>query len=118
MSLLLFCLDCKLWRLFFVITFLMNYVPEVGPLLAAMLMLPAILFDGHVTLEWREFNALVLVVVGVSIKVFTGNVLEVRMYATRGGEFMRMHPVVLMALIMFCDYLLGVTGMFLAIPVM
>merc|ERR1712086_141991 len=36
----------------------------------------------------------------------------------RGGEFMRMHPVILMALMMFCEQLMGITGMFLAVPIM
>merc|ERR1712137_1026329 len=38
------------------------------------------------------------------------------MYTTRGGEFMRMHSVVLMALIMVFGQILGITGMFLSVP--
>lgn len=37
-----------------------------------------------------------LVILGTCIKIFTGNVVEVQMYATMGGQFMRMHPVIIM----------------------
>jgi len=118
MSSLLFYLDCPLWNIFFVVTFLLNFIPEVGFIIAGMLMIPAILFDGHLTVGARERRTLILIVVGGLIKVVTANIIEVRMYATRGGQYMRMHPVVLVALMMFFESMLGVTGMFLAIPIM
>jgi hypothetical protein len=80
-------------------------------------MLPAILFDGSIPEGQRHLNALILVILFAAIKTVTANIIEVKMYATQGGEFMRMHPVVMMALIMLCSSLLGVTGMFLAIPI-
>merc|ERR1719191_395246 len=78
-------------------------------------MVPAVLFDSHQTWEQRKVNTLWLVLCGT---LFTGNIIEVQLYATKGGQHMRMHPVVLMALMMLCEVLLGVTGMFLAIPIM
>mmetsp|Transcript_50300 Transcript_50300/g.112992 ORF Transcript_50300/g.112992 Transcript_50300/m.112992 type:complete len:570 (-) Transcript_50300:132-1841(-) len=118
MSIVLAALGCKIWHLFFVITFLLNYLPEVGPLLTCVLMLPAVLLDGSVVKRQREINAMVLLVLFFVFKLITGNVIEVKMYATRGGEFMRMHPVVMMALIFLFEALFGFSGMFLAIPVM
>ncbi|CAJ1337398.1 unnamed protein product, partial [Effrenium voratum] len=118
MSGLLAFLQCKIWSLFFVLTFLLNYIPEIGAIAAAILTVPAILFDGHLSQEVRLENLLWLVIFGTAIKVFTGNVVEVQLYATMGGQFMRMHPVVIMALIMLFSSLLGVTGMFLAVPTM
>ncbi|CAE7524593.1 unnamed protein product [Symbiodinium pilosum] len=118
MSVLLLCLQCKIWSLFFVLTFLLNFIPEIGAIASAVLTVPAILFDGHLTMERRLENLIWLVIMGTAIKVFTGNVVEVQMYATMGGQFMRMHPVIIMALIMLFSSLLGVTGMFLAVPSM
>ncbi|CAE8649258.1 unnamed protein product, partial [Polarella glacialis] len=118
MSLLLMCLDCKLWNLFFVLTFLLNYIPEVGAILSAMLMVPAILFDGHVPIKRRIMNVAFLAIFGTLIKIITGNVIEIRLYGTKGGQFMRMHPVIILALIMLCEELMGITGMFLAVPTM
>lgn len=117
MSALLFALGCPIWHLFFVITFFLNYIPEVGAMLSAALTVPAVLFDGHYSITDRMYHLAWLVVCGLLIKIITGNIIEVRAYATRGGQFMRMHPVILMALMMFCSALLGLTGMFLAIPI-
>lgn len=111
-------LRCPIWHLFFVITFLLNYIPEFGSIASALLMVPAVLFDGHQTWEQRRTNTLWLCLLGTLFKVITGNIIEVQLYATRGGQHMRMHPVVLMALMMLCEALLGITGMFLAIPIM
>eukprot|EP00930_Biecheleria_cincta_P101369 TRINITY_DN93006_c0_g1_i1.p1 TRINITY_DN93006_c0_g1~~TRINITY_DN93006_c0_g1_i1.p1 ORF type:complete len:513 (+),score=70.02 TRINITY_DN93006_c0_g1_i1:147-1685(+) len=118
MSSLLAILGCPLWHLFFVANFVLNYVPEIGAMLAGILMLPAVMFNGNQSIEERQVNTVWLVVVGVLIKVFTGNVIEVQLYATHGGQHMRMHPVIMMALMMLCEALLGITGMFLAIPIM
>mmetsp|Transcript_48180 Transcript_48180/g.112730 ORF Transcript_48180/g.112730 Transcript_48180/m.112730 type:complete len:605 (-) Transcript_48180:240-2054(-) len=118
MSLLLLCLNCRLWSLFFIVTFLLNYLPEVGAIMSALLMVPAVLFDGRIPFEGRCWHALWLAIFGTLIKLFTGNVVEVRMYAKKGGQFMRMHPVILMFLLMAFYALLGITGMFLAVPIM
>jgi predicted PurR-regulated permease PerM len=118
MSLVLWVLKCKFWHIYFVTTFFLNYIPEIGPLFAGLLMLPAVLFDGNLSLQERQQNTVWLLVAGTFIKIVTGNVIELQLYSSRGGEFMRMHPVVLLALMMVCECLLGVTGMFLAIPVL
>eukprot|EP00933_Yihiella_yeosuensis_P017686 TRINITY_DN14728_c0_g1_i3.p1 TRINITY_DN14728_c0_g1~~TRINITY_DN14728_c0_g1_i3.p1 ORF type:complete len:216 (+),score=24.56 TRINITY_DN14728_c0_g1_i3:163-810(+) len=117
MSSLLFCLSCKIWELFFVLTFLLNYIPEIGAMLSALLMVPAVLLDGHVELDTRLAHLVVLVIFGTIIKIFTGNIVEVQLYASHGGQFMRMHPVIILAVMMLFSALLGVTGMFLAVPV-
>jgi len=118
MSFILWCLACPLWHLFFIVTFVLNYIPEVGAILSAILTVPAVLFDGSVDVQTRARNVILLAIFGTLVKVITGNVIEVRMYATKGGQFMRMHPVILMAVMMMCSAILGLTGMFLAVPIM
>lgn len=118
MSFLLWCLDCRLWHIFFVICFFLNYIPEVGAMLVSALIFPAVLFDGRIELHKRLWNVAKLFILGGIIKIGTGNILEVRVYAKRGGQFMRMHPVILVALMMLCSAILGVTGLFLSIPIM
>jgi len=118
LSLVLAMVGCPLWRLMLIVTFLLNYIPEVGAILSAVLTVPAVLLDGAQERNTRLWHTLWLAVLGTIIKVVTGNVIEVRLYATRGGQFMRMHPVYLMFLLMMCAELLGVSGMFLAIPIM
>jgi len=117
MSALMASLGCKLWPLFFIITFFLGFIPEIGPIINFLLAIPAILFDGTITIDQRLWNTLILLGVGLMIKVLTANVIGVHMYATRGGEFMRMHPVVMMVTMMIFGALLGITGMFLAVPI-
>lgn len=117
-SLLLLILNCPLWNIFFVAAFLLNYIPEVGFLAVFMMIVPAIAFDGNLTVSQRRTHTTIFVVGGILIKVITANIIEVKFYATGGGQYMRMHPVVVMALMMLCQQLLGITGMFLAIPIM
>jgi len=117
MAILLICLECPLWQLFFVVTFLLNYIPEVGPILAALLMTPAVLFDGRFDMHGRLVHFVWLAILGVLFKIITGNFIEVNLYANRGGQFMRMHPVFLMATMMIFYVLMGITGMFLSIPI-
>ena len=40
---LLAALGCQIWPLYFVVTFVLNYIPEVGPFLVCALALPAVL---------------------------------------------------------------------------
>lgn len=72
MSALLLALQCKIWSLFFVLTFLLNFIPEIGAIASAILTVPAILFDGHLPRDQRLENLLWLVIFGTSIKIFTG----------------------------------------------
>jgi len=118
MGLLLMALDNPLWPLMICLTSLLNFIPEVGAVLSALLCLPAVLLDGHVDMAQRLHNTVMLVIFGSLFKVITGNIIEVRLYASTGGQFMRMHPVVLMVIMMLCAALLGLTGMFLSIPIM
>lgn len=116
-SALLYFLSCPLWHIFFVLSFLLNYIPEIGFIIVFVLMLPAICLDAQLTMVERETNTVLLIVFSMLIKVVTANILEVQMYVSKGGQYMRMHPVVLMAMMIFFEKLLGLTGMFLAIPI-
>mmetsp|Transcript_10533 Transcript_10533/g.23189 ORF Transcript_10533/g.23189 Transcript_10533/m.23189 type:complete len:597 (-) Transcript_10533:111-1901(-) len=117
MGLVMLLLGNPLWPLITIITALLNYVPEVGAVLSALLCLPAVLLNGAQTMHQRVTNTILLVVFGSIIKIITGNIIEVRLYSSTGGQFMRMHPVVLIALMMLCAAMLGLTGMFLSIPI-
>lgn len=113
----LYALDCPLWHFFFIIAFFLNYIPELGFIITFCLMIPAILLDSHLSMEERERNTIIAIVGSLLIKVVTGNIIEMQMIITKGGQYMRMHPVVLMATMFVCERLLGITGMFLAIPI-
>lgn len=116
-TLLLWCLHCQLWNIFFVVTFLLSYIPEIGTIAAFALMIPAILLDGNISMEQRQKNTLLLIIFGALIKIIVSNIIEVRLYSALGGQYMRMHPVVVLLIMMLFQSLFGLTGMFLAIPI-
>lgn len=118
MAVLLARLSCDLWPLYFFLTFLLNYIPEIGPIIAGLLMVPAVLLDGGEALRTRYTHVVVLVIVGVCLKILTGNVIEVDLYSRFGGEVMRIHPVVLFVFFTLGGLILGATGTFISIPVL
>lgn len=117
MSGLLYFLSCPVWHIFFVLAFMFNYIPEFGFALTLVFAVPAVVLNANLTILEREYNTLILLVGSFLIKVLTANLLEIHLYTTMGGQFMHMHPLVLMALIIFFQKILGLTGMFLAIPI-
>eukprot|EP00930_Biecheleria_cincta_P061341 TRINITY_DN46906_c0_g1_i1.p1 TRINITY_DN46906_c0_g1~~TRINITY_DN46906_c0_g1_i1.p1 ORF type:complete len:590 (-),score=81.65 TRINITY_DN46906_c0_g1_i1:67-1836(-) len=117
-SVLLLSLECPLWHVLFIAAFILNYVPEVGPIACFALMLPLILLDGNQSFAARSSNAIIFTIVFLAIKFVTGNIIEVQLYAKSGGDLMRMHPVVMLALMMLFEAILGITGMFMTVPVM
>jgi AI-2 transport protein TqsA len=116
-SLMLFALNCKMWFVFFPLTFMMNYLPEIGPILIAALIVPAVLLDGSMELGVRGRNTIIAIIGGIVAKFVTANIIEMRLYTQSGGEFMRMHPVILMAMMFVFYEVLGTTGLFLAVPI-
>lgn len=116
MSLMLYVLGCPLWHLFFVMCFLLNYIPEFGFIVVFICVVPAVIFNSHHSLQRRESDTIIVITGSILIKILVANVLEVYMYVSRGGQYMRMHPVVLLGLMMFFEKFFGLTGMFLAIP--
>jgi len=94
--------------LFALLTFLLNFIPNIGSLLATILPLP-ILFLQHGP---GARMILVLFLVGAT-QFLIGNILEPKMM----GESMDLHPVTILIFLMFWGLVWGVPGMFLAVPI-
>jgi len=111
---LLSTLGINLSVVFGLITFLFNFVPEVGPFLAAMLPIPVILFDGRLSNPW--------LVLGIALggtlllKFLFGNIVEVILIESQ--QDMKMHPVIILFLMAFFGWIWGATGMVLSVPLM
>lgn len=118
MAVTLIALECPIWSLYFFLAFILNYIPEIGSILAGILMLPGVLLDGGVSQRDRYMHTIILVIVGILAKIVTGNVIEVYLYQRFGGDYMRLHPVVIFVFFTFCGYQLGTTGAFIAIPIL
>jgi len=111
---LLHSLGINLAVVFGLITFLFNFVPEVGPFLAAVLPAPVILFDGRLDNPWVTLG----VALGgqLALKFLFGNIVEVLLIERQ--QDMRMHPVIILFFMAFFGWIWGATGMVLSVPLM
>eukprot|EP00929_Paragymnodinium_shiwhaense_P060098 TRINITY_DN30046_c0_g1_i2.p1 TRINITY_DN30046_c0_g1~~TRINITY_DN30046_c0_g1_i2.p1 ORF type:complete len:444 (+),score=88.79 TRINITY_DN30046_c0_g1_i2:69-1400(+) len=109
---LLFVLNIDLAIVFAFITFLFNFVPEVGPFIAMVMPLPVILFDGR--LEHPVFTMFVALGGNLGLKFLFGNIIEVKLIESQ--HEMKMHPVIILFLVAFFGWVWGATGMLLSVP--
>jgi AI-2 transport protein TqsA len=95
---------------FGVLAFLLNFIPNVGPLAASLLPIPLIILDPERSAFWM------VGVIGVTsgIQLISGNVIEPKLM----GESSDLHPVTVLAALMFWGMMWGIIGMFLATPIM
>jgi len=115
-----FCVFCLLEYLqvdlaivFGLVTFVFNFVPEFGPLMASCLPMPVILFDARLESPWLTMCT---VFVGqVLLKCIFGNVIEVKLIES--SREMTMHPVIILFNVAFFGWIWGPTGMLLSVPV-
>lgn len=94
---------------FGVLAFLLNFIPNVGPIVATLLPIPLILLHPDGTIVWM------IAAIGTTsaIQVLSGNVVEPKLM----GQSSDLHPVVILLALMFWGMMWGITGMFLATPI-
>lgn len=104
----LFLAGLDLWLMLAVLTFLLNFIPSIGSLIAVVLPIPVALIQFDLTLP---FYVVLLV---PSIFQFTiGNIVEPRMM----GQSLELHPIAILIFLMFWGLVWGIPGMFLAVPI-
>ncbi|MEK6233916.1 MAG: AI-2E family transporter, partial [Planctomycetales bacterium] len=94
---------------FGLLAFLLNYIPNIGPLIASLLPIPFIVLHPGATVPWMAGA----IVVTSGIQVVSGNVVEPKMM----GKSFDLHPVVVLLALMFFGMVWGIVGMFLATPI-
>lgn len=94
---------------FGLLAFLLNFIPNVGPVVASILPIPFILLSPEGSVWWM----LAAISVTMAIQVISGSVVEPKMM----GDTSDMHPVVILLALMFWGMMWGITGMFLATPI-
>lgn len=92
-----------LWAL---LTFLLNYVPNIGSILAAA---PPILLA---LVQLGPVSALLATVLQVAVNVVVGNILEPRWM----GRGLNLSPLVVFVSLVFWGWVLGPIGMLLSVP--
>lgn len=94
---------------FGVLAFLLNYIPNIGPLVASVLPIPLIVLHPEATWLW----AIMVIAVTSGIQIVSGSIVEPKMM----GESSDLHPVAVLLALMFWGMLWGIVGMFLATPI-
>ena len=94
---------------FGLLAFLLNFIPNIGPLAATLLPIPLIVFHPDATLVWMASA----ITVTSAIQFISGNVVEPKIM----GDSTELHPVVVLLALVFWGMLWGIVGMFLATPI-
>lgn len=90
-----------------VITFVLNFIPNVGPFIATALPLPVLFLQYG--FDWRLVLALCLL---TAIHFVIGNILETKWL----GKGMDLDPIIVLACLIFWALVWGVMGALLAVP--
>ena len=107
-GLILWMLGVDLALVFGVLTFMLNFIPSLGSVIATLLPLPMVVARPDAT---GVTVALVLLLPG-AVQFGIGSVLEPRLM----GQSMNLHPITILLALIFWGVLWGVPGMFLAVP--
>ncbi|WP_231741989.1 AI-2E family transporter [Stieleria varia] len=94
---------------FGVLAFLLNFVPNIGPIVASLLPVPLIILDPDGSILWMAGA----ISVTCAIQVISGNLIEPKIM----GNSSDLHPVTILVALMFWGMMWGVIGMFLATPI-
>lgn len=95
--------------LFGFLAFLLNYIPNVGPLISNLLPVPFLILNSNMS----PVAAIVCLVLISLVQFVSGNVIETRLM----GQSFDVSPVVLLLALMFFGLIWGIIGMFLATPI-
>jgi AI-2 transport protein TqsA len=94
--------------LFGVLTFLLNFIPNVGSFIATLLPLPiVILSDLPTPLK------IMAIAIPAAIQIVIGNLIQPKMM----GDSMKLHPLTILIALIFWGMLWGLVGAFLAVPI-
>ncbi len=107
-AILLAALGIEMIFLFAAITFIANYIPQVGSIISALLPVPVIMLRHGAGAELVLF-----VVLSIVMQFLAGNFIETRLM----GERLDLHPVTILVFLIFWGLVWGVAGMFVAVPI-
>jgi AI-2 transport protein TqsA len=107
-GLILWMLGLRMAFLFGLLAFLLNYIPNVGPIVASVLPIP-------IAFTQFENPWMIVAVVALpgTVHMTIGNVVEPRLM----GRGLELHPVAVLLALALLGLLWGVIGMVLAVPI-
>ena len=94
--------------LFGTLAFVLNFIPNVGPLIANVLPVPFLILNS----ELEPMAAIACLILISAVQFISGNVVETRLM----GRSFDVSPIFLLLALMFFGLIWGIIGMFLATP--
>jgi AI-2 transport protein TqsA len=94
--------------LFGFLAFLLNFIPNIGAVIATLLPLPIIFLSPQMTIVAK----VLAIAIPAAIQVAIGSLVQPKML----GNSLQLHPVVLLLALLFFTMIWGVPGAFLATP--
>ena len=91
------------------LTFLLNFIPNIGPLVATLLPVPVLLMNPEISLP----VAVLAVALPAAIHFILGGIVLTRLQ----GQSLDLHPGVLLIALIFFGMIWGIVGTFLATPI-
>jgi AI-2 transport protein TqsA len=95
--------------LFGLLTFMLNFIPNVGSFISILLPLPIVLLAP----DFSPAHKVLAVAIPTAIQFAIGNFIQPKIM----GESMKLHPVVILMALIFWGMLWGIVGAFLAVPI-
>jgi AI-2 transport protein TqsA len=108
-GLVLWLCGVKFAGMFGFIAFLLNFIPNIGGIIATLLPLPIILLSPEMSIVAK----VLALAVPAGIQFVTGNIIQPRFQ----GSALDLHPVVLLMALIFFGMIWGIVGAFLAVPI-
>lgn len=102
-------LHVKMAHLFGVVTFLMNFIPNVGAVIATLLPIPIVMLDPNLSMV----SVVLAFALPTMIHTVVGNIVEPVFF----GSQMELHPIVVLLSLSFWFSLWGVAGAILSVPI-
>lgn len=115
--LLLWTVKVDLAGLFGVLSWFLNFIPEIGPFISIALPMPLIMLDSRMSVDGRLRVSLIVLGGQLSVKFIIGNIVETYLFG-HDARFGEVHPVVMLLFIMLCGEIWGATGMLVSVPLL
>jgi len=94
---------------FGLLAFLLNFIPNIGPIISSLLPLPLIILSPDLSIA----SMVTVILLTGGIQFVSGNVVEPKIM----GDSFELHPVAILLTLMLWGMIWGITGMILATPV-
>ena len=94
---------------FALLAFLLNFIPNIGPIIASLLPLPLIILSPDLSIA----SMVIVILLTTGIQFVSGNVVEPKIM----GDSFELHPVAVLLTLMLWGMIWGIIGMVLATPV-